>query len=191
MLLVVDGTGMLHFAECHCEPCLSHRLSSGERVSSHPVVEAKIVCANGLVVSLGSDLLANDEGADHQDWELKAFSRLAAQIRRDFPHLRVCLVADGLYAGEATFRLCKAYGWAYVIVSLQGDLPTVWEQVEGLKPGDAAQPTKSPGGLARWRDRAGTGLVDHGSRSSRLPRSGAEVRRDHQGRETEPLGTDH
>ncbi|MCS6818171.1 MAG: hypothetical protein RML74_03060 [Acidobacteriota bacterium] len=100
LLLVVDGTGMLHFAKPYREHCLSQRLSNGQRVYSPPVLEAKTVRANGLVVSLGSKLLVNEEGADRQDCELKAFYRLATQIKRDFPQLRLCLVPDSLYTGE-------------------------------------------------------------------------------------------
>jgi hypothetical protein len=134
LLLVVDGTGMMHFGSRHCQDCWSQRLTNGEWVYSHPVLEAKIVCANGLVVSIGSELLRNEEGADRQDCELKAFYRLAPRIKRDCPQLRLCLVADGLYAGEPTFRLCEAFGWAYLIVLRDDDLPTVWEQVNGLRP---------------------------------------------------------
>ena len=39
-----------------------------------------------------------------------------------------------LYAGEPTFRLCEAYGWKYLIVLADEDLPSVWQRVEGFRP---------------------------------------------------------
>lgn len=43
------------------------------------------------------------------------------------------MVADGLYAGEPTFRLCQELNWAYLIVLQDEDLSTVWEQIQGLR----------------------------------------------------------
>lgn len=98
------------------------------------MLQAKLVCANGLVVSLGSELERNEDGQDKQDCELKALYRLAGKITSDFPPRRICLVADGLYAGQPTFELCQQLGWKYPIVLRDDDLPTVWQWVQMLRP---------------------------------------------------------
>lgn len=81
-----------------------------------------------------SEVERNDDGQDKQDGELKAFYRLAPKIQSDFPQRRICLVADGLYAGQPTFEWCQQLGWKYLIVLRDEDLPTVWEWVPMLRP---------------------------------------------------------
>lgn len=134
VIMVVDGTGTISFRQRHCDSCLTRKLANGETLYYHPVLEAKLVCENGLVISLGSEFERNDDGQDKQDCELKAFYRLAEKVKQDFPQLRICLVADGLYAGEPTFRLCEELGWKYLIVLTDDDLPTIWEWVSMLRP---------------------------------------------------------
>ena len=49
---------------------------------SHQVLEAKLVCANGFSISLGTQWIENPEGDfDKQDCEAKAFKRLANQLK--------------------------------------------------------------------------------------------------------------
>jgi hypothetical protein len=132
-LVVFDGTRTIRFGHPHCPECLSQKLNNGQTVYYHPVLEAKLVCNNGLAISLGTEFLRNQDGATKQDCELKAFYRLARKLKQDFPQLRVCMVADGLYAGEPTFRLCQELNWAYLIVLQDEDLSTVWEQIQGLR----------------------------------------------------------
>ncbi|MBN2035387.1 MAG: hypothetical protein JW768_01475, partial [Chitinispirillaceae bacterium] len=50
-----------------------------------------------------------------QDCELKAFKRLAPQIKAMFPLLRICLLCDSLYAAATIMDICKQYGWAFCI----------------------------------------------------------------------------
>jgi hypothetical protein len=133
-LLAFDGTGMLTYSEKHCEACLSQKLSNGSTRYYHPILEAKIVCGNGLVISVGTEFIENQPGQSKQDCELKAFYRLAPRIKADFPHVAFCALMDGLYAGEPTFKLCKDLSWPYLIVLQDDDLSTVWSEVESLRP---------------------------------------------------------
>lgn len=133
-LLAFDGTGMITYGEKHCDGCLSQKLSNGSTRYYHPVLEAKIVCGNGLVISLGTEFIENRPGETKQDCELKAFYRLAPRIKADFPRVPFCMLGDGLYAGEPTFKLCKALGWSYLIVLQDADLPSVWSEVNSLSP---------------------------------------------------------
>jgi len=132
-LLAFDGTGMLTYGEKHCDACLSQKLSNGSTRYYHPILEAKIVCGNGLVISVGTEFIENQPGQSKQDCELKAFYRLAPRIKADFPRVAFCVLMDGLYAGEPTFKLCKDLSWPYLIVLQDDDLSTVWSEVESLR----------------------------------------------------------
>lgn len=125
-LVAVDGTGVLTFQDRHCEYCLSRKLHNGERLYYHPVLEAKLVTANGFAFSLMTEFIENaDPQADKQDCELMAFYRLSRRLKARFPHLPICLLLDGLFAGGPTFQLCQDYDWRYMITLQDADLPQV------------------------------------------------------------------
>jgi hypothetical protein len=124
--IAIDGTGVLTFHKRHCEHCLTKKLSNGETLYYHPVLEAKLVTPNGFAFSIMTEFIENsDLSADKQDCELKAFYRLTQRIKQRFPRLPICLLLDGLYAAGPTFSLCETYGWKYFVVLCEGDLPNV------------------------------------------------------------------
>jgi hypothetical protein len=149
--VVIDGTGVLTFHQRHCPHCLTRRLSNGEtlyygetlcvslkrnpRFLHHPVLEAKLVTPNGFVFSMMTEFIENaDLQGDKQDCELKAFYRLTRRLKARFPRLPICLLLDGLYAGEPTFQLCQDYNWQYLIVLQDDDLPNVHRRFEAVMP---------------------------------------------------------
>ena len=125
-LVAIDGTGMLTFRERHCEHCLAKKLRNGKTLYYHPVLEAKLVTANGFAFSLMTQFIENtDPKADKQDCETKAFYRLAERIKARFPRLRICLLLDGLFAGGPTMQICEDNRWRYMIVLQNDDLVNV------------------------------------------------------------------
>ena len=134
-LIAVDGTGMLTFRERHCEYCLSKKLRNGETLYYHPILEAKLVTANGFAFSIMTELIENtNPQANKQDCELKAFYRLAERLKKRFPRLPICLLLDGLFAGGPTFQLCEDYNWRYLIVLQDDDLPNVHRTYDVVLP---------------------------------------------------------
>jgi len=131
-LIVIDGTGMLVFSERHCSHCLT-RTHKGQTLYYHPVLEAKLVTPNGFALSLMTEFIENPEAhPTKQDCELKAFYRLSERLKQRFPRLPICLALDGLFAGGPTLARCEQYGWKYLIVLQEKDLPTVHQEFEAL-----------------------------------------------------------
>jgi hypothetical protein len=131
-LVVMDGTGVLTFSERHCAHCLT-RTQHGQTTYYHPLLEAKVVARNGFVFSLLTEFVENpEEHPTKQDCELKAFYRLSERLKQRFPRLPICLALDGLFAGGPTFARCEQYGWKYLIVLQEGDLPSVHQELEAL-----------------------------------------------------------
>ncbi len=134
-MVAVDGTGMLTFGERHCPYCLTQKLKNGETRYYHPVLEAKLVTANGFAFSMMTEFIENrDPQASKQDCELKAFYRLAERLKQRFPRLPICLLLDGLFAGGPTFQLCEDYNWRYIIVLQDKDLVNVHRSYHTVLP---------------------------------------------------------
>ncbi|RLE15645.1 MAG: hypothetical protein DRJ50_15785 [Actinobacteria bacterium] len=132
-VIVLDGTGQLTFKQRHCEHCLERKRSNGKTLYYHHVLEAKLITPSGLVLSVGTEFIENtDPKATKQDCELKAFARLAPQLKKDFPQLRICLSLDALYANGTVQETCEQYDWKYIIVFKEGSMPAVWREYQTL-----------------------------------------------------------
>jgi hypothetical protein len=140
LVVPLDATGLFCFRKRHCEHCLSQR-RGGTTIYLHNVLEAKLLGPGDLVVSIATEFIENGDADQHlsiearkQDCELNAFSRLAPQLRRDFPQLRLCLTVDALYACGRFFQACRDHRWAFIVVFKPTVLPTVWEEFQSLLP---------------------------------------------------------
>jgi hypothetical protein len=138
-VVAVDATGMLVYHDRHCAHCLTKKHKSGKITYYHPVLEAKIVTPTGLVFSLMSEFIENpDDNPTHteqqrkQDCETKAFYRLAQRLHARFPRLPLLLVMDGLYATGPVFKICRRYGWKFMITLTDDQVTTVNEEFESL-----------------------------------------------------------
>jgi hypothetical protein len=142
LVLLVDATGLLCWRRRHCPHCLVQQ-HEHTTLYLHQVLEAKVLGPAGVVVSVGSEFIDNADisvaqGKDaeeiKQDCELKALSRLAPRLKRDFPQARFVLAGDSLYACGRTFQLAHDYDWAYVLVLKPGRLPSIWDEFQRLLP---------------------------------------------------------
>ena len=94
-----------------------------------------MVCKNGVTVPMMTEWIDNEnQRYDKQDCESKAFKRLAVRLKKYFPRLQICVLADGLYSNVSMMNICCEYGWKYITVFKDGNLPSVWEEVESLLP---------------------------------------------------------
>lgn len=138
-MVIFDATGLFHFKERHCPNCLKKTLNKGteneQHVYYHHVLEAKIVLGEGFVVSIGSEFIENeDENVSKNDCETKAFKRLADKLKKEYPRLKVCVLADSLYASEPVFEKCvKDNGWHFLIRYKDGSIPSVAEEYHSIR----------------------------------------------------------
>ena len=71
---------------------------------------------------------------EKEDCELKAFARLAQRLKKEFPKLAICLVADALYCCQAMVTTCQLFDWKYVLTLKEGRQPTTWDETLRLLP---------------------------------------------------------
>jgi len=136
--VIVDGTGLYYFKEKHCKHCLTKRYTNkktGEEEIRyyHNVLEAKLVVGE-FVFSIGTEFIENErENVTKQDCERKAFKRLAAKIKKEYPKLKICLLGDSLYANEPVRKICDKNKWGYIIRFKSGSASNLWEEYESIK----------------------------------------------------------
>jgi len=100
------------------------------------VLEANLVLSNGVSIPLMSEFLdygKGDNERDKQDCEQRAFYRLTQRLKKAFPHLRIMLLLDGLFASGPVMSRCRDYGWRFMIVLQDASLPQVWQEYQGLR----------------------------------------------------------
>jgi hypothetical protein len=143
--VVIDGSGFLSFKEQHCPYCLVHRHET-HTVYLHPVVEAKLADTRGLALSVASEFIENPTQQAQipdqstlttyeevkQDCELKAFARLAKNLKSQFPQTRFCLGGDSLYACGPVFTICNTNKWSFVLTFKEGRTPALWKEFQSL-----------------------------------------------------------
>jgi DDE_Tnp_1-associated len=143
--IAVDGSQKLSRAELWDAECLERKVrgQKTEEPTAEPqktyyayVLEANLAFANGMVIPLLSEVLGASQGDSQrhkQDCEQRAFRRLAQRLKAAFSHLPILLLLDGLYANGPIMELCREQNWDFMIVLQDDSLPSVWEEIEGLK----------------------------------------------------------
>lgn len=132
--VAVDGTGVNSYEKDNTFQNLLHKTSKNGVVTyySH-VVEAKLVTSSGFCISLGSEWITNASTTDtdfvKQDCEQRAFERLAVKVKKAFPRLPICILADGLYPNKTFMKICQDNDWAYVVVLKDKNLKTLQEDI--------------------------------------------------------------
>lgn len=148
-LVAVDGTQKYTMEEQWDERFLRRKKkgSDGEYQYYAYVLEAVLVFSNGMVIPFESVFLENSAELEaiesyeewKQDCELKAFHRLAKQIKKHFPKLPMTFLLDGLYANGPILELLRRNKWGFMIVLKDKSLPSVWQEVNNLLSLDTSQ----------------------------------------------------
>lgn len=128
--VAVDGTGIITVKKGHCAHCLKKESKNGVVTYFHNILEAKLITPNGFAISLATEWIENPTEYDKQDCELKAFRRLADKLKRYFPRLPICLLADGLYSNKTFFDICHEKDWRYIVTLKDGSLKSLWEEID-------------------------------------------------------------
>ena len=76
----------------------------------------------------------HDPETEKEDCEIKAFYRLAKRLKRQFPRMKFCIIADSLYCAATVADLCDQYHWKYVVTLKEGRQPCLWDEVLRLLP---------------------------------------------------------
>lgn len=144
-IVIVDGTELDEGYTQKNEGYMSRRHNAGtdnEYIKYHrSVLEAKLYLGNGLLISMGTEPIENSaeynekkmsNEAVKQDCELKAFTRLAAKLKKRYPRLPMIMLADALYVTDNVISICEKYGWDYLLRYKKGTAPSIAAEYDGL-----------------------------------------------------------
>ena len=144
-LVLVDGCeldeGYIKKNENYLSRCYNRGKENEFTKYHRSVLEAKIYLGNGLVCSMATEFIENSaeytekklsEEEIKQDCERKAFVRLSEKMKKRFPRLPICIVADGLYVSEKVLQICEDNNWEYIIGYKEGCAPTIEEEYQAI-----------------------------------------------------------
>jgi hypothetical protein len=129
-VIAIDGTRVHTFDKEPFKGCQKTVHKSGKITWSVNVLEAKIICENGFSLSIATQWQENEADYDKQDCELKAFVKITEKIKKFFPRLPICILADGLYPNDTVLSICEKYNWNYIITLKGGNLKSVQKQID-------------------------------------------------------------
>lgn len=135
-MIAIDGTGTNSYNDNDEGKTRVHKTSKNGKTSYHHyVLEAKLVTASGLSISIASEWIANDpdRNFNKQDCELRAFERLATKIKKYFPRLPICILADGLYPNDTFMKTCACNNWQYITVLKDDSLKVLQTDITDIE----------------------------------------------------------
>lgn len=136
LVVCSDGTGIYASSIPHCDECLTQKHKDGTVTYMHNMLEAKVLSANGMAISLMSEPIKNPAGGGYekQDCETKAFKRLVSRIKQSFPRQPFVHLLDSLYAQGPVFKLLAQAKHEFICCFKEGSIPTLYaEALELLK----------------------------------------------------------
>jgi len=135
--IAIDGTQKFVRKEIWSEECLQRKIKNSDDKQYYVyVLEAKMAFYNGMTIPLMSEFLFYEKGDidnNKQDCETKAFYRLSERLKKEFPHLPIMVLLDGLYPNGPIMAHCFSYNWQFMIVLKDNSLSSVWEEYNALR----------------------------------------------------------
>lgn len=130
LALATDGTGIFSSAKEHCKKCLTQEHKDGSRTYMHNVLEAKVLAADGMALSLMSEPVENNEKGKYekQDCETKAFKRLLPKIKKAFPRQPFVHLLDSLYANGPALKAIGKARHQFICNFKSGSIPTLFDE---------------------------------------------------------------
>ncbi len=121
-LISVDGTGVFSSHTIHCAQCCTKEHKNGTTTYHHQILAAALVHPDQKVAyPLCPEPIMKSDGMQKNDCERNALKRWVADFRREHPHLKTVILADGLSSNEPFITILKQHNLSYILVCKEGD----------------------------------------------------------------------
>jgi len=93
------------------------------------ILQLSVIGPEGTLFPLmHEEMDVHNPETEKEDCELKSFQRLSDRLKKEFPKLPICLVADALYGCQTIVALCLLFNWKYILTLKEGRQPTPWQE---------------------------------------------------------------
>ena len=131
VLISVDGTGQFSSGKICCPHCCSKKHKNGATTYYHQMLGACVVHPDKKnVIPLCPEVILNQDGNSKNDCEQNACKRFLKNFRREHPHLKAIILADGLSSTAPNIRMIEEHSLSYILVAKPGDHQFLFEQLE-------------------------------------------------------------
>jgi hypothetical protein len=116
VLLSGDGTGKFHSSKISCQHCCTKQHSDGTSSYYHQMFGICVVHPEKRnVIPLCPEVIVNQHDADKNDCEQNACKRFLENFRKEHPHLKAILLADGLSSKAPNIRMIEEHKLRYIL----------------------------------------------------------------------------
>ena len=131
-LLSVDGTGFFSSPKLNSEACLEKKDKETGKVTSYyqQLLAAAIVHPDFKeVIPLMPEMIVKQDGATKNDCERNACKRFFVQLRKDHPHLPLCVIEDALSSNVPHIKSLEKHNLRYILGVKPGDHTFLFDYV--------------------------------------------------------------
>jgi len=130
-LLSVDATGYFSSSTVHCERCCEKHHRDGRTTYYHQMLGAALVHPEQREVFVfAPEPIVKEDGARKNDCERNAAKRLLSEVRREPPHLKLLVLADGLASNGPHIKQLKELDLRFVLGAKRGDHKCLYQWVD-------------------------------------------------------------
>lgn len=131
VLISGDGTGQFSSGKVSCPQCCTKKHRSGSITYYHQMFGVCVVHPEKRnVIPLCPELIQNGDGGSKNDCEQNACKRFLENFRREHPHLKAIVLADGLSSKAPNIRQIDKANLKYILVAKPGDHKHLFEQID-------------------------------------------------------------
>jgi hypothetical protein len=131
VLLSGDGTGQFSSGKVSCPQCCTKHHSNDSTTYYHQMFGVCVVHPDKKnVIPLCPELIQNQDGDSKNDCEQNACKRFLENFRREHPHLKAIILADGLSSKAPNIRLIEQANLKYILGAKPGDHQHLFEQLD-------------------------------------------------------------
>lgn len=129
--LSLDGTGEFSSGNVCGQQCCKKEHKDGSVSYYHQMLGACIVHPDkSNVIPLCPEMIQNSDGLEKNDCERNAAKRFIEHFKREHPHLKVIIVADGIASNAPYIRLLESNNMKYLLGAKPGDHKYLFDTLE-------------------------------------------------------------
>lgn len=149
-LISIDGSGIFESSTVHCSNCCQKNHRNGTTSYYHQMVSAALVHPDQKTVyPFPPEPIMQQDGTQKNDCERNAIKRWLSYFRKEHPHLKAVILADGLSSNAPFIEILREKKLKFILVCNESDHKFLTEQVARPDPNGMRSCEKTHKGIKR------------------------------------------